>query len=293
MQNISYLLPFRLPPFYTLIVRTLTILEGLALYVDKDFKLVKGAYPFIAKQLLSSPSPELKELLQTVILTDEGRIRWDRLEQFVSIAGSADKAIQGDFDALKSAQDRSDIIKAFRGQQQTSNFTMEVSLSILDFLVSENGKFLREPLVEEIVETVDALGLTSARIVSLSTSGLIPAPSDLPDKERVQQFLSLLRLIFSANPSDSSSERGMLALPALQAGTEQLQKLIKAATHPKAQLYVSRLAVLAAEVFSRLLEKSARRAVRGWLSPERIEGGLPVLSRAMDLALPLLPRRSR
>lgn len=34
IQSISDILPFRLPPFYTLIVRTLTILEGLALYVD-------------------------------------------------------------------------------------------------------------------------------------------------------------------------------------------------------------------------------------------------------------------
>jgi predicted unusual protein kinase regulating ubiquinone biosynthesis (AarF/ABC1/UbiB family) len=91
LQSISSLLPFRLPPFYTLIVRTLTILEGLALYVDKDFRLVRGAYPFIAKQLLTSPSPELKELLQSIILDDNGRIRWERLEQFVSISSSADK----------------------------------------------------------------------------------------------------------------------------------------------------------------------------------------------------------
>lgn len=28
IQNLSYLFPFRVPPFYSLIVRTLTILEG-------------------------------------------------------------------------------------------------------------------------------------------------------------------------------------------------------------------------------------------------------------------------
>lgn len=32
---------FRVPPFYSLIVRTLTILEGLALFVDPDFRLIK------------------------------------------------------------------------------------------------------------------------------------------------------------------------------------------------------------------------------------------------------------
>ena len=38
----SGVLPFRLPPFYSLIIRTLTILEGLALSVDKEFRLIRG-----------------------------------------------------------------------------------------------------------------------------------------------------------------------------------------------------------------------------------------------------------
>ena len=51
MNALSDTLAFRVPPFYSLIVRTLTILEGLALSVDPDFRLVRGAYPFIAKQV--------------------------------------------------------------------------------------------------------------------------------------------------------------------------------------------------------------------------------------------------
>lgn len=289
MQSISSQLPFRLPPFYTLIVRTLTILEGLALYVDKDFKLVKGAYPFIAKQLLTSPSPELKELLQSVILTPKGRIRWDRLEQFISIAGSADKAMAGDFSALKSAQERSDIVKAFRGQQQTSNFTLEVSLSILEFLISEDGSFLREPLIDEIVETMDALSLTSARIVSLSTNGLFPSPNELPDKERVEQFINLVRIFLARSSSNQPSS----SYPNLISGINRLQQFLLSATSPTSQRYISKLSSLANQVMARLLEKSARRVLRSCLSPARIESGLPVVSRAIDLAIPLLPRNSR
>ena len=265
-------------------MRTLTILEGLALYVDKDFKLVKGAYPFIARQLLSSPSSELKELLRTVILTPQGRIRWDRLEQFISIAGSADKAMQGDFNALKTAQERSDIVKAFRGQQQASNFTMEVSFSILDFLVSDKGTFLREPLIDEILETIDALGLTSARILTLTTNGLFPSPSQLPDKERVQQFINLMKMFSTSGPT---------SLPNLNDATNRFQKFISTAANPSSQLYISKLSVLANEVLARLVERSSRRVLRSCLSPERIEGGLPAVSRAIDLAIPLLPRNNR
>lgn len=43
INGISDILPFRLPPFYSFIIRTLTILEGLALYVDPSFRLIRGA----------------------------------------------------------------------------------------------------------------------------------------------------------------------------------------------------------------------------------------------------------
>ena len=42
--------------------------------------------------------------------------------------------------------------------------TQELVLTILDFLLSPNGKFIREPLITEAVETVDALGLTAASL---------------------------------------------------------------------------------------------------------------------------------
>ena len=101
LEAISDLIPFRLPPFYTLIIRSLTILEGLAVFVDPSFRLIRGAYPFIARQILTNPSPEMTKLLQSLIVTSDGRIRWDKLEQFISISANADAAVQGNFQALK------------------------------------------------------------------------------------------------------------------------------------------------------------------------------------------------
>ena len=115
LESASDKLPFKAPPFYTLIVRTLTILEGLALYVDPNFRLIRGAYPFVAKQILNNPNDELTRLLSTIIITPDKKIRWDRLEKFLSIASSADDALAGNFEALKDAQERSDLIKAYSG----------------------------------------------------------------------------------------------------------------------------------------------------------------------------------
>jgi predicted unusual protein kinase regulating ubiquinone biosynthesis (AarF/ABC1/UbiB family) len=156
LNSISRTLPLRLPPFYSLIIRTLTILEGLALSVDSEFRLIRGAYPFIAKQILTSNSPELQSLLRSVLLDSSGKIRWNKLEQFLSIASNADLATKGNFNALKRAQDRSDPVRTYTDTQIKSNFTTDATLQIIDFLTSDNGKFLREPLVDEVV---DALGI--------------------------------------------------------------------------------------------------------------------------------------
>lgn len=301
LQTIQNLLPFRLPPFYTLIVRTLTILEGLALYVDPSFKLIKGAYPFIAKQLLTSPSAELQELLRTVILNEQGRIRWQRLEQFISISSNADRAISGDFSALKSAQERSDVIKAFKGQQEESNFTLEVSTQMIDFILSDKGTFLREPLVDEIVETIDALGLTASSALSIGSNGLFPIPSEAPDRQRVEQFFSLVKLFLSSKakgPGDTSTSLALarpLSPSVVSTLSSSLDDLLNARTQiPPALL--KGISVLGTQVLSRLSEKGARRLMRRVLDPERIEGTFPLLGRLLDVTSPLLPggnRRSR
>jgi predicted unusual protein kinase regulating ubiquinone biosynthesis (AarF/ABC1/UbiB family) len=156
LESASASLPFRAPPFYTLIVRTLTILEGLALYIDPKFRLIRGklnnatiytnniltlssssgAYPFVAKQILSDPNTELVELLSAIILSPDKKIRWDKLEKFLSIASSADDALAGDFEALKDAQEKSDLIRTYSGStQQQSNVTVDVTVRVMDFLL--------------------------------------------------------------------------------------------------------------------------------------------------------------
>lgn len=59
---------------------------GLALYVDPDFKLIRGAYPYIADQIMNSPNPDMRELLKRVVCTKDGRLNWKRLEQLLTVS---------------------------------------------------------------------------------------------------------------------------------------------------------------------------------------------------------------
>jgi predicted unusual protein kinase regulating ubiquinone biosynthesis (AarF/ABC1/UbiB family) len=88
-------LKFSTPPFFTIIIRTLTILEGLALSVDPDFRLVKGAYPFVLAQLFnkdvgseqgSNCPPELQRLLRRVLVDKDTKVSAPRNDCCCSLA---------------------------------------------------------------------------------------------------------------------------------------------------------------------------------------------------------------
>ena len=57
-----------------MILRSLTVLEGLALYADPDFKVLAASYPYFAKRLLTDPNPYLRDALIELLFKD-GRFR--------------------------------------------------------------------------------------------------------------------------------------------------------------------------------------------------------------------------
>lgn len=60
LGGVLFRFPFRVPAYYALILRSLTVLEGLALQADSDYKLLAKAYPYMARRLLTDPAPELR-----------------------------------------------------------------------------------------------------------------------------------------------------------------------------------------------------------------------------------------
>jgi predicted unusual protein kinase regulating ubiquinone biosynthesis (AarF/ABC1/UbiB family) len=128
LSALMYDYPFRVPAYYALIIRSLVTLEGIAINVDPDFKVLSRAYPYVAKRLLTDPAPQLRASLKDLLFKD-GSFRWNRLENLLRNAGSS-----ADYDL-----------------NQVLNQTV-------DFLFSERGAFIREQLVEEIVKAVDAYG---------------------------------------------------------------------------------------------------------------------------------------
>lgn len=298
IAGISDVLPFRLPPFYSFIIRTLTILEGLALYVDPSFRLIKGAYPFVAKQMLTAPSAEMTSLLKSILINqNNGKIKWEKLEQFVSIASNADAAVNGNFEALKQAQDRSDVSKIYTNGLNDANeitVTYDITLSIMDFLLSENGKFLFDPLITEIVDIIDALGLTALTVSSVLTNGLLPAPNEKPNRAKVELFFKLVSTILNRvdnNKVPGGNQRLTVVRNMFKLGSDIIQNSPDVA---KLQPLISKSSVVIEAVVSKLAQRSTRSVIKNVMNPKNIVPVFPLVSRFLDfVVLPLLPKSTK
>jgi len=140
LSELMYEYPFRVPAFYALIIRSLVTLEGIAIFIDPNFKVLTAAYPYISKRLLTDPAPELRASLRD-LLFKEGSFRWNRLENL-----------------LRNARNSQDY-----------DFNQVIEQTI-DFLSSERGSFIRNHLIDEIAKGVDALGQNALHNVTYRLS---------------------------------------------------------------------------------------------------------------------------
>jgi predicted unusual protein kinase regulating ubiquinone biosynthesis (AarF/ABC1/UbiB family) len=121
-SELMYDYPFRVPAKFALIIRSLVTQEGIALSLNPNFKIVEVGYPYVARRLLTGESPALRRRLLNVLFKD-GKFQWQRLENLIAIART-----DGEFDVLPTAK------------------------MGLQYLLSEEGKFLRRQLVLALTE---------------------------------------------------------------------------------------------------------------------------------------------
>ncbi len=128
MSGVMYKFPFQLPPYYALIIRSLLTLEGIALSVDPDFKILGAAYPYFARRLMEDPDPQLRESLKEMLF-DNKQFRWDRLEDLLSNAA------------------------------KQTNLDLEKLLDeVINLLFSPKGGFLRNEIINSLTNQIDLIG---------------------------------------------------------------------------------------------------------------------------------------
>ena len=111
-SQLMYDYPFRVPSRFALIIRAVVSQEGLALRLDPEFKIVKIAYPYIAKKLLTDNSDEIVDILLEVIFDKDGRIQIDKLESLLNILFKDSVDINADLIPVANAS-----LKLFAGEK--------------------------------------------------------------------------------------------------------------------------------------------------------------------------------
>ena len=209
LAQITFDYPFRIPPYFALIIRAIGVLEGIALVGNPEFALVDEAYPYISKRLLTDDSPRLRESLRYMVygkgqVFDADRLI-DVLEAFETFTVASQRSkgnmegeakakaaaapaapggfpggfpdlnqifaqIQGGFPATAPAA------PAARGGDQDAQ-TREA----LQFVLSPQGSIFREFLLDEAVKGIDALSRdNAARVLAQVGLGDATVPLLLP-----------------------------------------------------------------------------------------------------------------
>lgn len=188
LAEITFEYPFRIPPYFALVIRAISVLEGIALVGNPNFAIIDEAYPYIARRLMTDQSPRLRAALRYMVYGKEGKFDAERvidlleaLEKFKSIKddgdgsafkvegvrGSKSVGSAGDFVGSQQVDTSERDTDIDGGRFRVSNIGGSVSAEqteddqdtareALRFFFSAEGEVFRDFLLEEVVTVVDA-----------------------------------------------------------------------------------------------------------------------------------------
>ncbi|KAI3459985.1 hypothetical protein Pfo_016648 [Paulownia fortunei] len=259
-----YKFKFRIPSYFSLVVRSLAVLEGIAISFNPDYKVLGSTYPWIARKVLADSSPKLQSSLHALLYKD-GIFRIDRLESLLA-------------ESLRARTERALV------RNQVEDDSKMVIKQILSFALNEKGAFVRQILLEEFAKGLDALGLATLDSITSAVTANLPfrpysfssmTDEDITNLRTLRRLMLLLSGLQQAETSvqkvkgvsvyDSEKPSPIEAalLPyGLVSGQEMLPLLSVIAELPQdSQQQLLRLpADLAGKLVSRVAARTIRRA---------------------------------
>ncbi|CAI9263788.1 unnamed protein product [Lactuca saligna] len=237
LAQITFDYPFRIPPYFALIIRAIGVLEGIALVGDPEFAIVDEAYPYIAQRLLTDESPRLRSALRYTVYGKAGVFDAERFidvmqafESFITAAKSGGgEDLNGDMAELGLLQNQTNFtfprLQSPASQEQLQPIQTRAALA---FLLSDKGNFFREFLLDEIVKGIDAvtreqlvqvmsvLGLQNPTpifsmvptFVNIRPTGLIPYITE-EDKIILNNVQKIIEFLTSSDSRPRSSDQGL------------------------------------------------------------------------------------
>ncbi len=219
LAEITFKYPFRIPPYFALIIRAIGVLEGIALVGNPGFAIVDEAYPYISKRLLTDESPRLRAALKYMIYGKEGVFDVDRLIDLLQAFEALEAVNQYETVGVGGGADGpSSPAAALAANTANGNNVRDA----LRFFFSPEGQFFRDFLLDETVKGVDAVSREGLRQVAQSIGfkgpwvppvlkAMVPRLND-KDKKVVENVQKLLGFFLGVGSADMLGSEGSPSL---------------------------------------------------------------------------------
>jgi len=195
LAEITFQFPFRIPPYFALVIRAISVLEGIALVGNPQFAIVDEAYPYISRRLLTDKSPRLRAAMRYMVYGQGESFDVDRiidmlqaLEKFVAVRDEGDGSAfkvdgvragvelgnAGDMVGTKTvvasaSQAAMPVARQAPGATSDDDDATAAKARVaLDFFFSDDGAVFRGFLLDEVVRAVDSLSREAASELALS-----------------------------------------------------------------------------------------------------------------------------
>ncbi|KIZ06883.1 putative aarF domain-containing protein kinase [Monoraphidium neglectum] len=252
--------PFSIPPFFALILRAFSVIEGIALKVDPDYAIVQECFPYITRRLLSDDDPRMRAALRDVLYGGRQRLDLERLVRLAdgfsafttdgldmdAAAGVPALVQQQQQQQQQPEQQQLQLQQRQQVQQQQGVGQQRPALDpaardALLLVFSEKGGYVQELIVEEVAAAVDALSASAAQQLLASFLASPPAAAALLRLERLGPLRPLLlplptplELLGRVAPTITLSEEDQEALSVVRGALQIAQRLQAAQPPPSA-----------------------------------------------------------
>ena len=152
LAKVTLALPFNIPPYFALIIRAISVLEGIALVGDDKFAVIDEAYPYIAKRLLTDNDPRVKKSLEDLIYDNKGELKVDKFIELLESFEVYAKINNAATDMSLMDLSRNDLKRSNSGDGSVEN-TREALL----FFFSDDGAYLRSLLEDTLTDGIESL----------------------------------------------------------------------------------------------------------------------------------------
>jgi len=238
LKDVSINYKLAIPPYFALVIRAFSVIEGIALKVDPKYAIVQECMPYMSRRLLTDNNPRMRAALHKLLYGNSTRLDVDRLAKMISSftnfsTAPVDTPLATGPTFSAAASSNSNVPARRRDGTLLSGLLTggadepvltEPMKEVLKVVFSKDGSYAQEILVDEAVAAIDAM----SREAMGETLRLVTASATTMAALRSVEALGPLRAMLLPLPLPMDMMQSMQPAVALSNEDKQALNTIRA-----------------------------------------------------------------